>query len=79
MLDLVKITSNWLKSMDNAKEENSLNQIVDGVKEKIVESSEKALRLAVAAATASVTKEGTESPSLEEIKKYKDKVKIHEH
>ena len=40
---------------------------------------ETALRLAVAAATASVTKQGTESPSLEDIEKYEDKVNIHQH
>lgn len=30
LLDLSKIASNWLKPIDDSKEENSLNQIVDG-------------------------------------------------
>ena len=30
LFDLIKIASDWLKPMNDVKEENSLNQIVDG-------------------------------------------------
>lgn len=40
---------------------------------------EKALRMAVAAGAAAVTKKGTESPSEEEVVSFRDKVEIHEH